>query len=266
MPIIQVNGANIWYEESGSGSETIVFSHGLLWSGYMFRAQVAYLKDRYRIITYDHRGQGKSPGNEPYDMDTLSLDAIALIEELSDKPVHFMGLSMGGFVGMRIAARRPDLIKSLVLLETSADKEPWENVPKYSILNLIVRLTGIELVAQQVMPIMFGKTFLNSPARSEDRKYWLHQLSLNRKDTVTKAVDGVVSRKAILPELKNISCPTLVITGEEDVATTVEKGRKIHQHISGSTFVIIPRAGHTSVVEEPEAVNVAIETFLNSIR
>lgn len=265
MPIIQVNGANIWYEEFGNGSETIVFSHGLLWSGHMFRAQVAFLKDRYRIITYDHRGQGKSPGNEPYDMDTLSLDAIALIEHLSDKPVHFMGLSMGGFVGMRIAARRPDLIQTLVLLETSADKEPWENVPKYSILNLIVRLTGIEMVAQQVMPIMFGKSFLNSPDRDEDRQYWLHQLSLNRKDTITKAVDGVVSRKAILPELKNITCPTLVITGDEDVATTVEKGRKIHQHISNSKFVIIPKAGHTSVVEEPAAVNAAIEAFLKSI-
>ena len=265
MPILQVNSTNLWYEETGSGSETIVFSHGLLWSGHMFREQVAFLKDRYRIITYDHRGQGKSPGTQPYDMETLSRDAIALIETLSDGPVHFMGLSMGGFVGMRVAARRPELLKSLVLLETSADGEPLKNVPKYLLLNMVVKLLGIQSVASQVMPIMFGTTFLNAPERAADRAYWLHQLSLNRKDTITQAVEGVVFRKPILPELKNIHCPTLVITGVEDVATTLEKGSKIHQHINGSRFATIPKAGHTSCVEEPEAVNRAILEFLESM-
>jgi pimeloyl-ACP methyl ester carboxylesterase len=265
MPILQVNGTNLWYEETGSGPETIVFSHGLLWSGHMFREQVAFLKDRYRIITYDHRGQGKSPGTAPYDMETLSRDAIALIELLSYEPVHFIGLSMGGFVGMRVAARRPDLLKSLVLLETSADGEPLENVPKYLLLNTIVKLLGVKPVVDQILPIMFGKTFLNDPQRDAEKAYWIQFLSLNRKDTITKAVEGVVFRKPILPELKNILCPTLVITGEEDVATTLEKGRKIHQYIAGSRFVTIPKAGHTSCVEEPEKVNQAILEFLESI-
>ncbi|MFY7910099.1 MAG: alpha/beta fold hydrolase, partial [Emticicia sp.] len=117
MPYIQLKNANYYYEEYGLGEETIVFSHGLLWSGHMFHKQVEYFKDRYRVITYDHRGQGKTEITaDGYDMDTLYDDAAELIEKLVGKPVIFAGLSMGGFVGMRLAARRPDLIKKLILL------------------------------------------------------------------------------------------------------------------------------------------------------
>ncbi len=54
MPHLRINGASIYYEEHGNGSETIVFSHGLLWSGHMFHNQIAVLKDSYRCITFDH--------------------------------------------------------------------------------------------------------------------------------------------------------------------------------------------------------------------
>jgi 3-oxoadipate enol-lactonase len=60
MPIIRVNGAALSYEEHGTGSETIVFAHGLLWSCCMFDAQVALLKDSYRCAAFDFRGQGRS--------------------------------------------------------------------------------------------------------------------------------------------------------------------------------------------------------------
>src|SRR5262249_22014148 len=112
MPRIVVNGANLHYEDTGPGREPIVFAHGLLWSGRMFEAQVAALKGRYRCITFDFRGQGQSEiTRSGYDMDTLADDARALIEALGIAPCHFLGLSMGGFVAMRLAARRPELIR-----------------------------------------------------------------------------------------------------------------------------------------------------------
>jgi 3-oxoadipate enol-lactonase len=265
MPILQVNNTSIWYESHGEGPETIVFSHGLLWSGEMFHYQESYFKDRYRIITFDHRGQGKTPGKAPYDMDTLSEDAIALIQTLCDRPVHFAGLSMGGFVGMRIAARRPDLIKSLILLETSAAGEALANVPKYGILNLIVRFLGIQPVVPAIKKIMFGESFLKDPAKREELSYWEGVLSANNPKTITKAVEGVIYRKPVLPELHRIKCPTLILTGEEDVATPIPKGQQIQQHIKGSTFVRIPKAGHSSTIETPEAVNKAIEAFLQGL-
>jgi len=148
MPKIKINNAEIYYEEHGAGAETIVFAHGLLWSGEMFAAQVQELKDHYRCVTFDFRGQGRSEvTKDGYDMDTLSVDAAELIEKLNCAPCHFVGLSMGGFVGMRLAIRRPELIKSLTLIETSADPEPKENVPKYKRMAFIARLFGLNIVA-----------------------------------------------------------------------------------------------------------------------
>ena len=266
MPFIKVNGVELYYEDSGgTARETIVFSHGLLWSGRMFADQVAHLKGRYRVITYDHRGQGQSevPATG-YDMETLSEDALALIKALGVAPCHFAGLSMGGFVGIRLAARHLELIKSLILMETSAQAEPAENVPKYNLLNNIVKVLGTWPVKGAVMKIMFGQKFLNDPSRATLRKYWVNEL-LKNKRSITRAVVGVNTRLGVEAELANIKCPTLVMVGDQDVATAPDKAKFIHSKIANSKLVIIPGAGHTSSVEEPEAVCSTLDFFLGSL-
>src|SRR5437899_10903280 len=113
----------------GPGPESLVCSYGWLWSGRVFDAQVALLKWRYRCVAFNFRGQGQSEvTGSGYDMETLYEDAVALIEQLGCAPCHFLGLSMGGFIGLRLAARHPELLRSMILLETSADPEPSENV------------------------------------------------------------------------------------------------------------------------------------------
>jgi len=266
MPIIRVNGAGLYYEEHGTGPETIVFAHGLLWSCRMFDDQVAALKDRYRCIAFDFRGQGKSEvTRDGYDMETLYEDAAALIEALGCAPCHFVGLSMGGFIAMRLAARRPDLIKSLILLETSADAEPSENIPKYRQLNFIARWLALGLVVDRVMPIMFGQKFLTDPARAEQRQQWRQRMASNHRIGVTRATIGTITRRSIYDEIEKIRVPTLIIVGEQDVATVPAKSQRIHERIAGSRLVIIPGAGHTSTVEEPAAVNATINEFLGSL-
>ena len=263
MPNIVVNGASLHYTDAGQGPETIIFSHGLLFSGAMFGDQVAQFKDRYRCITYDHRGQGGSEVTESgYDMDTLAEDAAALIEELGIGPCHFAGLSMGGFVGMRLAIRRPELIKSLILLETTADPEPRENAPKYRKLNFVARWFGLGLVIKKVMPIMFSQSFLNDSSRGDERLKWRDLIISNDRVGITRAVDGVIDRQGVYDQLNRIDTPTLIIVGDEDVATVPEKSERMHAAIRGSELVRIPRAGHSSTVEEPAAVNAAIEDFL----
>jgi len=265
MPYQTVNGARLYYEDTGAGAETIVFSHGLLWSGRMFAEQVHHLQDRYRVVTYDHRGQGQSevtPGG--YDMDTLTGDALALLEALDIERCHFAGLSMGGFVAQRMAIRHQERIQSLILLGTSALAEPVENVPRYRMLNSIVKALGTWAVKRQVMKIMFGEAFLRDPERKAERKQWEKELTANKR-SITRAVQGVIDRRAVPPEqLAMIQCPTLILVGEQDVATVPAKSEYLHEHIPHSQLVRIPRAGHTSTVEEPAAVNAAIERFLEN--
>jgi pimeloyl-ACP methyl ester carboxylesterase len=266
MPTLQINGANIYFEEHGEGPETIVFAHGLLWSGRMFDNQVAALKDRYRCVSFDFRGQGKSKVTESgYDMDTLSEDAAALIESLQCGPCHFVGLSMGGFIGLRLAIRRPELLKSLMLLETSADPEPKENRSRYRFLNFIARWGGLRLVANRIMPIMFGTKFLNDPSRKKEKEEWRKRLISNHRIGITRAVEGVVSREPVYDQLEKISIPTLIIVGDQDVATPIIKAERMHARIPDSKLVVIPGAGHTSTVEEPLAVNEALKQFLGTL-
>lgn len=266
MPMLRVNGTELYYEDTGGSGPAILFSHGLLWDTSLFAPQIAVLKSRYRCVAYDLRGQGKSADSErrAIDMDTLFADAVALIEALDLKPVHVCGLSMGGFVAMRLGARRPDLVRSLLLLETSADPEPPENAPKYRLLNWIARHFGISLVVNAVMPIMFGKSALCDPARAAEREAWRRQLRSNRR-SIWRAVNGVIERPSVYHELSRIAAPTLVMVGEEDTATVPAKAERIAAAIAGAKLVRIPRAGHSATVEQPQAVTQAISGFLHGL-
>lgn len=267
MPHIDVNGARLHYRDSGKGTETIVFSHGLLMNGGMFEAQIEALRDRYRCIAYDHRGQGQSAVTDGgYDMDTLADDAAALIEKLAIGPCHFAGLSMGGFIGMRLAARRPELLKSLILLDTSAQPEPSENKPKYRILNFVARWFGLRMVIGQVMPIMFGQSFLNDPSRAQERDRWRASIIANHRIGITRAVKGVVDRAGVSDEIGRIDMPVLILVGDADVATVPAKSQAMQAAIRGSELVTIPHAGHSATIENPDDVNAAITRFLDAQR
>lgn len=260
MANIQVKDVQIFYTDSGIGNETLVFSHGLLFNVHLFDHQVEALKDQYRCIAYDHPGQGKSSmPRKDFDMEDLYEYAAGFIETLNTGPVHFIGLSMGGFVAMRLAARRPDLIKSIILLDTSADTEP--NTFKYSLLNNIVRFFSPKPVAGTILGIMFGKTFLADASRSAERDKWKQHL-LQLPKNITRSVNAVIKRTGILEELRNIKCPVLVVCGAEDVATVPEKSYRIHNEIPGSMLMIVPQAGHSSSIEQPDIITEAIRDFI----
>ena len=268
MPKIKVNGVELYYEDTGGiGKEVIVFSHGLLLNCRMFDTQVAALSGRFRCIAYDHRGQGQSEITASgYDMETVYEDAAQLLRALDAVPCHFVGVSMGGFVGIRIAARQPKLLQSLTLIETSADREPEQNLPRYKFLNQVFRWFGPRLVMQSTLNTLFGQKFLNDSSRGAQHEEIKRQLaSLNRVST-PRAVLGVINRHSVYEELANIHLPTLIMVGDEDIATMPVKSKRIASKIPHSKMAVIPGAGHSSTIEEPEMVNKLLELFLNNLK
>lgn len=260
MPYFETDGARIHYTDSGGEGDPIVFSHGLLFSGDMFEAQIARLRDRYRCIAWDHRGQGRSGvAQTGYDIETLTADGEALIRHLGSHPCHFVGLSMGGFVGMRLAARKPELIRTLTLLETTAEPEDPKNAPRYRMLNVVARWIGLWAAIDRVMPIMFGKTFLNDPARAGERKRWRQAIVASDRIGITRAVKGVIERDGCADLLARIDLPVGIGVGDEDVATPPRRSERMHQAISGSHLTIFRGAGHSSSIETPDQVNDLIE-------
>lgn len=266
MSYLDLNNVNLYYEEQGRGPETLVFAHGLLCSGRLFDRQVAAFQERYRCIAFDFRGQGQSQvTRNGYDMDTLSEDAGLLIERLAAQPCHFVGLSMGGFVGMRLAIRRPELLKSLVLLGTAAGPEPATSRGRYRRLAWVARWLGIRLVVDRVLPVMFGGTFMSDSLRAALREEWKGRVTANDRVGIYRATMGVVDRAGIEDQLERMRLPTLIIVGAQDVATPPAQSERLHVRIRNSKLVVIPQAGHLCTVEEPEAVNAAIAAFLEDL-
>lgn len=266
MPHIDVNGTSLYYEDTGPGStgETIAFSHGLLWNTEMFAPQIAALRGAYRCIAWDHRGQGQSASDHRHTipMELLWQDALALFAALGVRKTHLVGLSMGGFVAMRLASRAPALVDKLVLLETSPFPEPLANVGRYRLLSAIYRAVGPRPIAGRVAPIMLGRSILADASRRAQVRGFV-ELMTRRRD-VWKAVNGVIDRAGLSEaELAQISAPTLVIVGVEDAATPRDKADALVAAIHGAQLAVIPRAGHSSTVEEPAEVNRAITAFLD---
>ncbi|MBU0516120.1 MAG: alpha/beta hydrolase [Proteobacteria bacterium] len=263
MPRIQVNGVELHYDEVGSGPETVVFSHSYLLDGRHFSRQMEAFQNQYRCIAFDHRGHGRSEVTpEGYDLENLYQDAVEFIEALDLAPCHFVGLSTGGFIGLRIALRRPALLKSLVLMDTSADPEPEENLGQYKLLKWVVRLLGWWPVINKVLPIFFTKKWLKDPARRDEVAFFKSVIKSQNRTAMVKFGRAIFSRQGVSDQIDRIATPTLVMVGEQDQATTPDKARRMADRIPGAGLVTIPRTGHICTVEDPTAVNAALAGFL----
>jgi pimeloyl-ACP methyl ester carboxylesterase len=268
VPTLQVDDTSIAYTDTGAPAEhpdaaTIVFGHGLLFSGWMFHPQIDALRTRYRCVAVDWRGQGESPpARTGYDMDTLANDAVALITSLNAGPIHYVGLSMGGFVGQRLAIRHADLLRSLTLLDTSADREPRFSAVQDLALSAIYPLIGVRPLTPVVLPLMFGPTFRHDPNGAPVISEFRTRLARSNRRGIARAVRGVALRKPVYDELDRITLPTLVIVGADDKPTPTAKARRIADRVPGARLEIVPNCGHSSTVEQPAAVTGLISDFL----
>lgn len=268
MTLVAVNGIQLNITDTGApagrpDAPVLVLGHGLLFGTSMWRHQIEVLRTSYRCIAVDWRGQGATPPTPGgYDMDTLYADLVALIEHLDVGGVHYAGLSMGGFVGQRLAARRPDLVRSLTLIDTSAGPEDPEKVRKYRLLATIFGFFGLRPLLGQVAPIMFTPAFLLTDQGSATVETWARELATQDRKGVKKAIGGVVDRAAILDEIGAITAPTLVIVGSEDVATPVAKAEVIAAAIPGSRLDVLAGVGHVSTLEDPARINALMTAFL----
>lgn len=269
MPYIKINNANIYFEEEGEGEgkETLVFGHSMLFNLRMFDSQIAYLKNNYRCVRFDFKGHGKSESTlTGYDLDSLTEEITELINLLDCRQCHFVGFSMGGMVALRIAIKHPELIKSLILIDTSSEPEPTNKMLKNKAMLFIVKYVGLKPIANQIMSLFFGPDFLKDSKKSALRKKWKNHFLSNNRDGIVKAAKGVLFRKGISDQINKINHPTKILVGANDVLTDITKANILHANIKNSTLEIIPRAGHMSPVEEPDIINNRIKEHLKSFQ
>lgn len=265
MAMHRINGANLHVVDGGGDGPPILFIHGLMLASESWAAQAEAFGDRRRTVLYDLRGQGRSEKTlDRLDLDALAEDAAALIAALDLGPTHVVGFSMGAFVGMRLAARRPELVRSLTLIGPSADAEDAANLPRYHALIALVRVVGVRPFTRALMRILFGRTFLRDPGRSAERVYWLGVLRALPR-SLHRAAAASARRAPIRDLLPHVVAPTLVVSGTEDRPIPPATARAVSAAIVGSRFVPIAATGHAVMIERPEVFNDLLEGFLGEV-
>jgi 3-oxoadipate enol-lactonase len=255
---VDIGGCRIAYRFDGPADAPVVMLSNSLSSNLsMWDDQIAALTARYRVLRYDQRGHGQSavtPG--PYTFDMLADDVRGLLEALGVGSVHFVGLSMGGMTGMKLAVRHPEILQSLVLCDTSAHMPPEELWDERIAL---ARDGGMAATSEATLGRWFTAPF--HAARPD-------AIARVRQMIETTPVEGYsgccmaireMDQTAALPR---ISVPTRVIVGAEDPSTPVSASQLIHDRIPGSELIIIDDAAHLSNIEKASEFNVAVLDFL----
>lgn len=263
MPHAMVNDAKLYYEDTGGDKPVVLFTHGIFFSSAMFEPQFEALRAQYRCIGLDWRGQGKSEATlGGYDVDNLARDCMALMTHLGVDQFHWVGLSIGGVVGIRMAAEHPSRIKSLFAIGAAADCEPYEKLAKYESLFDKILVEGFESIRAQMAPIIFGPDFLTDTSRVSLKEKWLDIMCANDRVACCRAAAPILRRRDIRYLLPHVKCPVFVTTGEHDGANGPTRAQMIHGGIANSKLEIIPRAGHTPTIEEPTLLNAMLMQFL----
>ncbi|MBI1885092.1 MAG: alpha/beta fold hydrolase [Chloroflexi bacterium] len=262
MPKVRVTGGQYFYEEKGAGTP-VVFAHGLTFDHHMWDPQVEALSKRYRCLALDFLGHGASAGaRSEYTLEGEAENLYTLMRQLGVEAAHVVGLSMGGMVGMRLALAHPQAVRSLVLLDTSAEPEVPDRAPLYEGMAQASRDQGPEAVVDSVLSFMFSQGFIQGQLEVV-AGYKKRFLDVDREG-IYWATLAITRRTDILDQVSRIRVPTLVIVGEEDIAVTPDKAEHIQERIAGSRLVRIPGSGHMTPIEQPERITELLSAFLAS--
>lgn len=263
MYTIDRPGARVAWETSGEGPP-VLLGHSLLCDGRMWEDVAPALARRHRVLTIDGRGHRHSTAERAFTLDDLADDWLAIMDAEGIDRAVLCGLSMGGMTAMRVALRAPKRVAGLALLDTSADREPTAARLKYRVMAELTRVFGFpRAFLPTALQAFFGPTTLAGRpalvAQEGDR--------ILERDTrqVYYATRAVFDRPSIADRIGGIGCPTTVIVGEEDAATPPSRAKRIATAIHGATLVTIPRAGHLTAMEAPEAVIAAIGALIDRL-
>ncbi|MDE0494514.1 MAG: alpha/beta hydrolase [Acidimicrobiaceae bacterium] len=258
--MISAEAAGMAYDEAGQGP-AVVFSHGSMMDRTMFEPQLEALSDHYRVVAFDHRARG-ARWEGPYSLYDLADDCVRLLDSLQIERCVIAGMSMGGWMALRVVLRHRDRINGLALIASSglsyseADQSSWEQ--HYRPL-LGAPQVGREFALGEARLCFSASTRANRP---EMVRHWVERWASHRGDAVYHEVCSWLMQDDISEHLDTINVPAVAIHGLEDEAIGIEDARTTVAAIGSAYLVPIPGAGHTVNLESPDQVNAALRAFL----
>ncbi len=256
MSKIKVHGIKFYYEISGSG-EPLLFLHGLGSSTRDWEFQVPVFAPKYKVITMDLRGHGKSDKPKgPYSISMFAKDVAGIIKLLDLSDVSIVGISMGGAIVLQLAIDYPDLIKNLVVVNSRA------SIIDANALNQIIndRINIIEKSGMEGMGKTLASALFIKPEQEESRKKMIKRWAENDTDSYISSLKSFIGFN-LMKEINKITCPTLVITSDEDYSPVSVK-EEYAKLIPNSCVKVINDARHAVTMEKPDEFNEILMKFL----
>ena len=249
--------------DEGAGSP-LLFVHGFPLDHSMWQHQRQHFLRSHRCIVPDLRGFGQSQFvADEITMRQLADDLAQMLRALSiDQPLTFCGLSMGGYVAWQFWRHHGSLLGKLILCDTKAAADSEEMARGRRLMAQQVLQEGSEVACRSMSPKLVAGT------TSESQPSLVASLADTIRNTPPQTIAaiqrGMAIRCDMTPFLASVQQPTLVVCGDQDVITPVGEMRAMAEAMPAATFAEIPNAGHLAPLENPLAVNSAIEEFLAS--
>lgn len=261
---VKIDDINIGYDDLGEGNIPIIFLHGFPFDRTMWQPQMEFLSKSNRVIAYDIRGYGKSDsGTQKFTIDQFSNDLIEFMDALQIDKAVVCGLSMGGYILLNALASNPGRFKAVILSDTQcvADTEEGKAGRMKAIEQ--VKEKGLEEFAEGFLKKIFWTETLTHQKELTEK---IRQVILNTKqETVTGTLLALAERNETCSTLEKIDIPVMILCGENDQVTPLEKSQMMHAKINGSVLYVIKNAGHMSSLEQPEFFNNYVSVFLTEI-
>jgi pimeloyl-ACP methyl ester carboxylesterase len=225
----------------------IVLIPGMLCSARMYEAQVSALWRHGPVMVADHTRSGSMAG------------IAASILAAAPHRFALAGLSMGGYISFEILRQAPERVARLALMDTQARSDTPEQSDRRSSQIAMAQSGRLLEVADQQFPLMVAQRHHANAAL----------IALNHKmardvgaEAFVRQQMAIIGRVDSRPDLPAIACPTLVLVGREDVLTPPDRAEEMAQAIPDARLLVIENSGHLSTVEQPDAVNAALEAWL----
>jgi 3-oxoadipate enol-lactonase len=266
---INFSGFSMTYEDSGDHSHSLaplplLLIHGFPLDRTLWAGQVRSLAEVARVIAPDLRGFGESGmPSGAVSMDTYADDLRGLLDALGIQSAVITGLSMGGYIALAFHRRNPAHVRGLILADTKAGPDSPEGKKGRDDSIVLARAQGSGAIGEKMLPKMLTpKTIME---REDVATAVRTMMARQPVAGVVAALEAMRDRPDSTQTLREIKAPTLVVTGAEDMLIPASEAEAMSEAIQGARFASIPGAAHLSNLDQPDAFNEAVRSFLKSI-
>lgn len=262
MPTTTVNGTRLHHEQHGAG-ESLLCVTGLGADVLSWVLQIPALAERYRTIVFDNRDVGRSQYvEEPYEIEDLAADALALADALGLADFHLLGVSMGGAIAQRMALRAPARVRTLTLGVSFGGGGAWAREKARQWGAELARKTRPERIDEILLLTMSEALYENTRLVSMARERLLANAHPQPVAAFVRQLEASCRHEA-RAELGSLRMPVHVIGAEHDLLIPVWKSRELAALIPGARLTVIEGAPHAVHMERAAEFNAAVLEFLS---